>query len=202
MKTVFVILVLLWAAIASAQPDTLHVLWSREGAGDSSLYGQEILALGDQNHDGFNDWAVFSRGWGPPGQLSEPKVEFFHGGTNPSPEPYLVRTTQVPEEEYIWGAKTLGDLNGDGYVDWAIVVEVASDPRHLDVYKIYFGGPGSHEIPDMTIGPVNGAFLPIGNFNGDNFDDMLFFDYGGNYSAIFYGEIQWIRFRNGIGMPI
>lgn len=174
-----------------------HAIWTREGAGDSSLYGSSILALGDQNDDGYNDWAVYAHGWGGPGQVNEPKVEFFHGGNPPSTEPYMVRLTQTPVEEYLWGAKALGDLNGDGYTDWAILVELTEDTLGRDIYKIYFGGPGSHEEPDLVLtAPWQATYRSIGDFNGDGFADLFFSSGSG---AVLYGGnpmdtvIDWTR---------
>jgi hypothetical protein len=183
-----VALLLFLAITAHAQPYEPQAIWSREGAGDSSLYGSEILALGDQNDDGYNDWAVYGHGWGGPGQVNEPKVEFFHGGNPPSTEPYMVRLTETPVEEYLWGAKTLGDLNGDGYVDWAILVELTEDTLGRDIYKIYFGGPGPHEVPDLVVtAPWFSDYLPLGDFNGDGYNDLLLAEGVNNYAAIIYG---------------
>ncbi len=67
-KSSIIVSFLLAANSAFAQPQYQPMaIWQREGAEDSSLYGSEILALGDQNSDGFNDWAVFASGLGAAG---------------------------------------------------------------------------------------------------------------------------------------
>ena len=181
MKTIKHILLLL-PLVAFAQPPYEPIaIWEREGEGDSSLYGSEILALGDQNNDGFNDWAVFGRGWGPPGQASEPRVEFFHGWDPPELEPYMVRLTETPEEAYIWDARTAGDLNGDGYVDWAIKVQLAE----RNVQKVYLGGPGADNEADLEF--TAAWLLPLGDVNGDNYQDVYCRLAWNHPAAILYG---------------
>lgn len=187
MKTLIIFLILVSTGISYAQYEP-HAIWSREGAGDSSLYGSSILALGDQNDDGFNDWAVYAHGWGGPGGINEPKVEFFRGGTPPETVPYMVRVTQPPQEEYLWGARSLGDLNGDGYTDWAILVELTDDSLGRDIYKIYFGGPGLHEEPDLILtAPWFSGYYGIGDFNGDQFDDLMLLDGENDRTRILFG---------------
>jgi len=179
--------ILLVVTLANAQPYEPVEIWSREGAGDSSLYGSEILALGDQNDDGYNDWAVYAAGLGyaPAGSPNEPKVEFFHGGNPPSNDPYMVRVADRSTEISVRGARALGDLNGDGYVDWYIFTSYVGDPEQRHIYKIYFGGPGSHEEPDLILTSLwQSGYRGIGDFNGDGFDDLFF---SSGTAAILYG---------------
>jgi hypothetical protein len=189
MKTAFLVL-LAAAALVQAQPYQPTAIWQREGAGDSSYYGSEILALGDQNGDGFNDWAVYAGGLGyaPPGSPNEPKVEFFHGGNPPDTTPYMVRVKDPATEVAIRGARALGDLNGDGYVDWYVFTSYVGDSTGGHIYKIYFGGPGPHNVPDLILtSPIQSGYKPIGDFNGDGFDDVMLFDWQNDRSLVFCG---------------
>jgi hypothetical protein len=197
------VLIAAFAWTVHAQPQyEPHTIWQRAGAGDSSLYGTEILALGDQNNDGYNDWAIYAAGLGyaPPGSPNEPKVEFFHGGNPPDTVPYMVRVADRATEVAVRGARALGDLNGDGYVDWYIFTSYVGDSTGRHIYKIYFGGPGPHDVPDLILtSPILSGYDPIGDFNGDGFDDVLLSD-GHNYrAAIFYGGnpmdtvSDWVR---------
>jgi hypothetical protein len=173
MRPLHLSLLLILASHAFAQYEP-HAIWSREGAGDSSYYGSQILALGDQNGDGFNDFAVFAAGWGPSGQINESRLEFFHGGNPPDTVPYMTRLIDQITERALWGGSTLGDLNGDGYQDWAVVAEV-NDSSFDNVWKVYFGGPGPHDNPDLVLPvPWFSGYDGIGDFNGDGFDDLFF----------------------------
>ncbi len=184
------IITLCLVAGAVAQPYEPNVLWERIGAGDSSLYGAEILALGDQNDDGFNDWAVYAQGRGnaPEGHPNEPRVEFFHGGNPPDTEPYMVRVADRATEISVRGARALGDLNDDGYEDWYIYTSYVNDPDQRHIYKIYFGGPGLHLEPDLILtSPIFSGYTPIRDFNGDGFDDLLLSEGENNYAAVYFG---------------
>jgi hypothetical protein len=178
------LLILASHAFAQYQP---HAIWQREGAGDSSLYGSQILALGDQNNDGYNDWAVYASGLGyaPAGSPNQPKVEFFHGGNPPDDIPYMTRVAIPGVEVAVRGAKALGDLNGDGYVDWAIFTSYVGDTSSRHIYKVYFGGPGPHDQPDIVLTCTD--VWPIGDFNGDHYDDLLCSWLSGYGAAILYG---------------
>ncbi len=166
--------VVLIAALAHAQP--LHVLWDRSGLTDSSAYGYKILPLGDQNNDGYADWGVLAFGnvasyYGTRASY----LEFFHGG-NPLPtEPYFTyRTDTTIYAPYFW-AVVVGDINGDGYQDWDISVWRHSPPAgYQDL--IFFGGPGNHGLPDIEW-PMSETVMPIGDFNGDGYDDLIANEY-------------------------
>ena len=190
MKTSFLVIATLVGSLAHAQPWTPIVIWERDGLGDSSLYGTSILALGDQNSDGFKDWAVYAQGQGnaPSGDPNEPRVEFFYGGNPPDTVPYMTRVADHSTEIAIRGARALGDLNGDGYVDWYIFTSFVGDPAEHRIFKIYFGGPGSHEQPDLIfVAPWFSGYRCVGDFNGDGYDDLQFTEGMDDRADILYG---------------
>lgn len=163
-----------------------QIIWERDGEGDSSRYGREILPLGDQNLDGFDDFAVQAFGIGPQGTDEGVWIDFFHGGNPPSTEPYM-RIDTPPDGIWTGDIRTL-DFNGDGFVDVMLTGNV----------KIYFGGPNMDTIPD--------AFWPnqrrdtetskgtIGDFNGDGCWDLYRYDNilgGGDSTEIFWGGVPF-----------
>ena len=162
-----------------------QIIWERDGEGDSSRYGREILPLGDQNLDGFDDFAVQAMGAGANG-LDQAILEFFHGGNPPSTTPYLIIDTP-PSPDWAYDVRTL-DFNGDNFVD----IMIPGNP-----VRIYFGGPDADSVADVVWNgqrPDNQMQKePLGDFNGDGYWDLFRFDrpVGGDSTEIFFG-----------GMPI
>jgi hypothetical protein len=180
----YLLLIFLLAFVPSA--NALNVIWNRSGATDSSLYGSAILPLGDQNNDGFNDWAVWAAGnryvfhdlGTVPGV-----IEFFHGGTPLGSVPYFTIHGDLPT----WGAaEAVDDLNGDGFVDW--YVKTFNDQHSAYVISAYFGGPDADTLADWTLIIAGGdEFGPIGDFNGDGYADLYWYHQSGNYLDVMYG---------------
>lgn len=175
--------VVLLSGYGHAQP--LHVIWDRSGAGDSSRYGYAILPLGDQNNDGFADWAVFAEG----GVGDLPLLEFFHGG-NPMPtQPYMTQHfADFNSPGAIRDMGILGDVNGDGYKDW-FLVRLGPAPITYEVVQLYYGGPNADTLADVSF-RIDGfdEVLPIGDFNGDGYDDLYWYhDRTANYGQVLYG---------------
>jgi len=92
------------------------IIWQREGDTESSRFGGRILPLGDQNDDGFSDWAVYFSDTEPEASLNG--LHFFHGGNPPSNEPYLTFRGMDSEPPIELVEYYVADFNGDGYKDW------------------------------------------------------------------------------------
>ena len=171
MKTILLLISLLGATLVSAQDYVPVVIWDRSGETDSSAYGYKILPLGDQNDDGFADWAVLARGnvatyHGTRGTY----LEFFYGSANPSTEPAFV-LTQDPSEYYqTWFATEAGDLNGDGYVDWYVSYAPWNAPGSR-TYGFFWGGSEPSQTPDF-LWPSATGWYRMQDFNGDGYDDL------------------------------
>jgi len=168
---------------------TLHaqqIIWERDGEADSSRYGREILPLGDQNLDGFDDFAVQAFGVGPQGTDEGVWLDLFHGGNPPSTTPYM-RIDTPPDGIWTGDIWTL-DFNGDGFVDVMFTGNI----------KIYFGGPNLDTIPDVVWNgqrrDTETAKRPIGDINGDGFDDFTRYDFitgGGDSTEVFWGGVPF-----------
>ncbi len=176
MHRLAIILTVFCSAIAVAQPYEPIVLWDRSGETDSSAYGHEILPLGDQNDDGFADWAVLAYGniatWHG---TRRPYLEFFHGGNPPSTEPYFVFQQDSPAFYQSWFAGMVGDVNGDGYRDWMTEYWPQGFPPYR-ISGLFYGGGEPTETPDLEWPtPVVAGFYWIDNFdfNGDDYDDLF-----------------------------
>jgi hypothetical protein len=175
--------------MATAQPWTPQVIWQQNGAGDSSLYGASVFAMGDQDDDGYMDWGVIVGGqWGQSGTPNEPRVELFHGGNPPSNLPYLTFRPRSNEYEVYGGAS--GDLNGDGHIDLCLQRQLRAN-GDTNLVEIYYGGPGMDTIPNLIFHAPSlllGYLLPMRDFNGDSFDDLYVYVHGNpNRGLVFFG---------------
>jgi hypothetical protein len=179
------LVIFLLATSAYAQP-SLNVIWDRSGAGDSSRYGYTILPLGDQNNDGYADWAVFALG----GIGDAPMIEFFHGG-HPMPiEPYMsIQGDQ--QDRTLSFVNVVGDLNGDRIADWMLGWWFSSQPRRYTL-DIHFGeGALPDTTPDISFAmSVESLARGIGDFNGDGFGDFYIFNASTRLPQVYYGGSQ------------
>ncbi len=165
------ILLVTYATYALAQPYVPTVIWDRSGLTDSAAYGYKILPLGDQNDDGYADWAVQAQGNGGGWHgIQVAYLEFFHGGPNIPSEPYM---TYRASSGQMWQAYPTGDVNDDSYEDW------------IAQGRIFYGGPQADTIPDMDF-PRN-TIWPMGDFNNDGFSDIATYDFQDDILRIYYG---------------
>ena len=180
MKGIPCLLMLFVTSLLQAQP--LDIIWDRSGLQDSSGYGYEILPLGDQNDDGFNDWAVWAVGHGSDAAY----VEFFHGDSTSPSLPYLFYQDMVGSGSWIWWAGITGDLNGDSYTDWYLERRYSAG---FMLHLVYWGGPNADTTADLTMTTSWTDFFlrPLGDFNGDGFGDLCLYHYIPDYAEIFYG---------------
>jgi hypothetical protein len=188
MKIAIASLILLGCVgITNAQPWHYNILWQREGVNGDSHYGSIIGALGDQNQDGFADWAVNASGGGRAGQPNENYVEFFHGGNPPAQEPYMVFRANPQIHWDMDGFFPAGDLNGDGFMDWIVEFRPLENFR-IVIHQIYFGGPNSDTIPELAFHTSWDVFLSaMGDYNGDGFDDIYGWDQTLDRYMVYYG---------------
>jgi len=185
--TLKLLLLGLWlaaATVAHAQPWTPQINWQREGQEDNSRYGYSILPLEDQNGDGYADFGIYQ----PGGGTTPSKVELFHGGNPPSQTPYLVISS-----DSLWHIEPsphiLGDINGDGYMDWYLIADSTANPSSYGYAFIYFGGPNQATTPNI-VWPFTAYwqyFSPIRDLNGDGYDDLLFSDAWNEHAAVYFG---------------
>ena len=78
----------------------------------------------------------------------------------------------------------LGDINGDGYPDFAV-------SRDSNLTYIYFGGPGIFDgVPDVTI--HGGGMMAMGDLNGDGKMDLIVHTEGDTlgiqYIYVYFGK--------------
>lgn len=134
---------------------------------------------GDENGDGFGDFASFQVFPGTPEGVDTGATLFGQAG------------------EAMLG--TAGDLDGDGYSD--VIASLSSIENFTDRQRVYFGAPGScgstgcrpfRSVPipghDFAGGNLTAFLGGVGDVNGDGLDDMVAStpDSG---NAYFYGSV-------------
>lgn len=129
-------------------------------------FGGSVVGLGDTNGDHFDDLAIGAYPGGGDGQ-----VYVFPGTpTGPADTPVFTLTGSAGRRigEQMVGD---GDINGDGYADWVLREKGAGN------IVIRLGGPaGLKPVASMTLtlaaSPHGGSLGPMGDINGDGFDDL------------------------------
>lgn len=174
--TILLIIAILFAPAAYAQFS--NIIFQHEAQGHSDYH--YLLPLGDQNNDGFDDIGVIKTG----DRNSEPGVRIFFGRSSMHRNPDVVILADPDSVAQIYYGDTIGDLNGDGYIDWYLWL-VRDLPVSENVITFYAGGPYLNYEPLLTIR----RFHPgkAGDFNGDGYDDFYISDGDENTLDIYFG---------------
>ncbi len=149
-------------------------------------YGEAVSIVGDVDGDGFADLLVGA----PEAEL----VELRYGSAaGLESEPGM---TILPEEyDFIFGDSlaSLGDINDDGYADFAVNAANIDDSVKLYVYLGSPAGPADSadfRIVRSDAGELEGTVGRAGDVNGDGYDDLLFGLAPPIYADEGYGEIR------------
>ncbi len=183
----------------------VHVYLSRNGVGTavpSVTFAVPNLSLvaniGDIDGDGYADLAVRTIGSGHP-----ERVDIHPGGpAGPSPTARYVITWPAGNTFGVPVA-ALGDVNGDGYGDFA-----AGNPGDFGFegrIDVYHGGPAgpviapADEITGGTEYTGIGMLSPVGDVDGDGYADVAVEDTPGYFmgGGLFPGDIR--VFHGGAG---
>ncbi len=117
---------------ADGGPTLIDTLYSDS---TKNWFGDDIVPIGDQNGDGFDDYLVAEM---------PNKVYLFLGG-NPPDTTYSIKFDSV-----ITGfMSNLGDMNNDGFDDFTLIKRRADGRMRL---ALYYGGPGLTTTPVFEFG--------------------------------------------------
>lgn len=178
--------------LGQINPDQIEALNKVQIAGKiiNGKFGTTVTGLGDINGDGYNDIAVsalnHNSGMG--------RVYIYYGPVRSSSTAKTL-DGEATGNSFGISITSAGDLNRDGYADFAIGASGFSNGRGK-VY-IYFGGANGDLNADLTIvGENPGDSLgcsvsDAGDFNKDGFGDLIAgasgYNSGTGRAYIFYG---------------
>ena len=133
-------------------------------------FGNYVTA-GDVNKDGYDD--LFTTA--PYFENLKGRAYLYYGGPDMDNLPDMTFTGQF-EGEALGVGNSLGDVNGDGYLD--IILGACAYNSGYGRIHIYFGGPDMDSVPDITIvGKSKGAWfgrrIEAFDIDRDGCDDIL-----------------------------
>ena len=182
--------VLLGGADLDSIPDLTMI-----GRYSTGHFGSQVVGIGDFNGDGYDDWVVGDPQYNlgvTPGTYG--RAWIYYGSAQLGAAPRF--SLDSPAGIYAFGSAVaaLGDVNGDGYPDFAVSGSVL--PTNPGTVSIYFGGLNADNYPDFTLQTGTGnsvwAIAGPGDINGDGYNDMVVGIHGASATVpgsieIFYG---------------
>jgi len=178
-STTIIILLLFFTILITAQ-DSLFLYSTYHGENHKDQFGV-VENVGDVNGDGFEDLLV-----GAPAAIVGTETDgyaklYFGGATF---DTLADRKFEIFDEQIISFGSTIvgkGDLNGDGYYDFAIADYMYGTFQVGKVF-VYFGGTKLDSIPDLefTLTPFEYFYTRFGlsmamdgDINHDGYDDLV-----------------------------
>ena len=164
-----------------------HLLAETSAAFFANAYAP--TGLGDVNGDGFADIGALDAGPYMPDTAAGTVAVFFGSATRFTGEVPLdqagARLSIPAGYQFGRGLHSAGDLNGDGYADFLVGKANADAPYNCDqsVTRVWIvlGGTGvvgalsldtMPFIEGKIVGPYSDYAVPLGDLDGDGFDDL------------------------------
>jgi len=159
--------------------------WYDAAGVEADSLGYAITGLPDLNGDGFDEFLVGVPGSDAAGQDAG-RVMLWYGGSGEIGAQVTIAPdsswTGMPLEKFGWAVAGIGDVNRDGFADWAVGAPKSNlgGTARGRIY-IFFGGDpavGPALAPQVIAGAQGGdhfgfAISAAGDFNGDNYDDFI-----------------------------
>jgi len=184
-------LFLLPSAAAALSTTTLLTLNETQS---TSRFGYSVAAIGDVNGDGFGDVLVGA----PLHDAIYPDdgaAYVYFGGNPPNAGPDMTLTGTQTSEAFGYSVAGVGDVNGDGYPDFAVGAVGYSLGQQTSEGKVYvyFGGPNILDsTPDWTIvgaasEGIGTSLNSAGDVNRDGKSDIVFGTYNQTKAYVYFG---------------
>ena len=158
--------------------------WSAVGGQAGARFGSDAYTAGDVNGDGYNDVIVGAYRHDN-GQTDEGRAYLYLGSaTGLASAPAWTTKSDQAGADYGYGARTAGDLNGDGYAD-VVVAAPGFDNGQTNEGKawVYLGSAGGLDgaaawstegnRAGASFGGYGVAVGAAGDVNGDGVDDLM-----------------------------
>jgi len=179
------------------------VNWTVSGSTSGLILGWQVLGVGDANNDGYDDVAISGcKDWADLSTYG--RVEVFAGSpTGLSASPARAWSMNQQWTQFGMILSSLGDMNGDGYDDFAV-----SEPQNASGPKIWvFQGSSSgyasaptFVITNTNTGSVLGsAMTNVGDINDDGIPEILVGSKGSGNSG---GDVTLYQGRNDSLGPV
>jgi hypothetical protein len=155
---------------------------------------QFVNAVGDINHDGYDDVAISAYNAYTSGQDLWMTLMVLSGID------MQISVYQSYGYAYYATQSGLGDVNGDGYDDYQLMRGVVDDNQQFELTVFY--GNGSFPPADSvvicpnTVTVVDGQASPLGDVNGDGYDDFL-----SSHNNVWFGGTD-INQQYDLTMPV
>ena len=159
----------------NAQPLDIRLAKIYIGENGGDFFGAGMGAAGDINGDGYADFMIGARLW-IGGDTSLGRVYIYLGGDSIPDEPALTMNLNVREGGFGYELGGVGDLNGDGYDDYAISSGGIIDNQ--GAVRLYWGGDTLSTVPFAVLRgsqdrELFGATITGGDFNSDGYRDLV-----------------------------
>ncbi|HEY7376933.1 MAG TPA: FG-GAP-like repeat-containing protein [Polyangia bacterium] len=143
--------------------------------------GSTVAMVGDVNGDGYGDFVAKTIGnESTPNVVPAPRALLFLGGATLPTQPAFAFTAGITNDDNT-AAAGIGDVNGDGYDDFAVGGATISPNRTAvepGFVQIYRGGPTFTDHADLTLSGSTQEFFGAsiagaGDVNGDGYPDLV-----------------------------
>ncbi len=145
--------------------------------------GNAVAVVGDLDGDGYADYVVGASGQANP-EMNEGNAFVYAGAPSGSMTPLLTLDNPGDVTPGSFGAAVdgVGDVDGDGYADFAVGAIYQSAPEFSEGNAfVYLGSPsGARAVPDTTLdnpddqsGGYYGRVTGVGDVDSDGYADLV-----------------------------
>jgi hypothetical protein len=157
-------------------------VWTVVGDQELASLGERVAGAGDVNGDGFADVLV-SAPFYDGAITDEGRVWLYLGGAlGPATSAQAFFDGGQFDALFGFGLGTLGDLNGDGYADFAIGTPYYDDDSDLEgIVRVYEGNASANwflyfpwtRYGTQAFAELGASVMTAGDVNGDGYGDMI-----------------------------